>query len=426
MKEIIIYAPATGPRLAYACNIVFKTILNCEYRIVNQPEETTHINYSTESLVEAIQIKPSGLLEQTGISSHDVAVGEYKDRKTLFHSGNEGLPFDIFSAVFYMCSRYEEYLPHEPDEHGRFKVEDSVAYANHFVQEPIVEQWVKLLSEKLSVDFPQNSFDFQLTIDIDNAWKYKKYPFYRQMGGILKNLVLFQFTCLGERLAVLSGLKKDPWNTYEYLETLEEQTGRPHQFFILMNSSRPFDGAVSFKRKAFRKLVQSLNKKKPVGIHPSYESHESYDHLSHEFVALSKIVRNKPRLSRQHYLKLSMPGTYQNLIKLGILEDYSMGWCGQMGFRAGISRPFAFYDISKEKETHLRIVPFVYMDRTLKDYMNLTPQEAIKQIADVAEKVKTVGGQFVMLWHNDSISNNGEWLGWRRVLEESFVYCKSD
>ena len=112
-----------------------------------------------------------------------------------------------------------------------------------------------------------------------------------------------------------------------------------------------------------------------------------------------------------------MPDTYQNLLNLGIGEDHTMGYSSQTGFRAGIARPFYFYDLVREKPTLLRIVPFQVMDRTLLTYLKLTPDEACKEFEYYTITIKSVGGQFVSLWHNTSLSNYEEWSGWKKVFE---------
>jgi hypothetical protein len=43
------------------------------------------------------------------------------------------LPFDPLAATFYLVSRYEEYLPFIPDEHGRFPAKQSFAFSNGFL-----------------------------------------------------------------------------------------------------------------------------------------------------------------------------------------------------------------------------------------------------------------------------------------------------
>ena len=98
-----------------------------------------------------------------------------------------------------------------------------------------------------------------------------------------------------------------------------------------------------------------------------------------------------------------------------------MGYAALPGFRAGICNTYNFYDLDIEVETKLRIHPFMVMDGTLKDYMNLTPTDAIEQIRLLIEEVKKVDGTFVSLWHNEPLSDEKRWKGWRKVYEELLI-----
>ena len=39
-------------------------------------------------------------------------------------------------------------------------------------------------------------------------------------------------------------------------------------------------------------------------------------------------------------------------------------------------------------------------------------------VSDLMESVRKVGGLFVSLWHNESLSESGRWTGWRVVYEQ--------
>ncbi len=52
--------------------------------------------------------------------------------------------------------------------------------------------------------------------------------------------------------------------------------------------------------------------------------------------------------------------------------------------------------------------------------MNLDKQKAICIINELKNEVKSVNGCFVGIWHNESLSDQGRWIGWREVYESSF------
>ena len=127
----------------------------------------------------------------------------------------------------------------------------------------------------------------------------------------------------------------------------------------------------------FQKLIQRISKEYEIGIHPSFAGfvHGCHGKVIKEKERLEKIVEKKITKSRQHYLNLKFPKTYQNLIKAGITEDYTMGFADQIGFRAGTCTPYYFYDLENETKTDLLIVPFQVMDGTLLHYLKLSPDE---------------------------------------------------
>jgi len=421
-EKIVIYSEYKSNRLVYTCDIVFRNILKINYEIINdksklQDDKLKTINYSNENIENSTWIIPSGLLEQTGIREQNIKTRKINGIASIFYNGKGDIRFDIFSAVFYMLSRYEEYLPSETDEHGRFRSINSLAFKKRFHKEPVVEYWIRHLSSILQIKFHDDTFNTLVTIDVDFAWKFLNRGFFKNFGGFVKSVFKLDFTLATERISVLTKRTADPYFTFGYLDKIQKKLSHPIQYFILIGRKK-LDNAVSYRKKASKSIVRKLDSLNPVGIHPSYSSNKSLKELRNEIKTLNKITGGQTIKSRQHYLKLKIPKTYQTLINLGIKEEYTMGWSDQTGFRAGISRPYLFYDISKEQQTELLIFPFVAMDRTLKDYLKLAPVEALKELKKIKEKVKSVGGQFCILWHNDSLSDKEEWAGWREVFEK--------
>ena len=143
----------------------------------------------------------------------------------------------------------------------------------------------------------------------------------------------------------------------------------------------------------------------------------SIDKLSKEISRLEAIVNREVVRSRQHFLRLDLPTSYRRLIDLGILHDYTMGYASQVGFRAGTSLPFYFYDLDMETETSLMIHPFAVMDGTLNEYMELPVDDAQYLVKELLDCVKEVDGTFISLWHNETLSDDKHWKDWRQVYE---------
>lgn len=381
------------------------------------------VHYGPEPVEGAFNIFSSGLLFETGIKKPDTGVFRDQDLTFLFPApGGFSLHFDIFSAIFFLISRYEEYLPFQPDHFGRFEADQSLSYKHGFLEDPVVDLWIEIFRDKIkerypNLEFHEQEFRYISTFDIDNPWAYKYKGLARITGGILKSLLHSDMEDLHTRLDVLRGKKQDPFDTYAYIKSMELKYDFRSLFFFLTGNYGGYDTNYALNTWHFKELMHDLSFGRPIGIHPSFKSHFNYNLLAAEYKRFSNILGNKPEMSRQHFLMIGFPETYRQLIPLGIKQEYSMGYASQPGFRAGTSNPFRFYDLEQESETKLMIHPFSIMDVTLMQYLLLTPDESIAWILKIIGKVYKVKGQFISLWHNESLSDSGVWKGWKRVFE---------
>ena len=122
------------------------------------------------------------------------------------------LPFDIFSALFYLLSRYEEYLPFTPDEHGRFEASQSLAWRQGFLQQPVVDQWVKRFGELLTEHFPdlpirKQEFRCLSTIDVDAPWAFRHKGIFRSMAILDKTFHTILLQEFIKALRVMTGME---------------------------------------------------------------------------------------------------------------------------------------------------------------------------------------------------------------------------
>jgi hypothetical protein len=203
--------------------------------------------------------------------------------------------------------------------------------------------------------------------------------------------------------------------SFDRIQEIHERPGLI-SFFLTAGYGK-YDKGIDPSLEEFKKIVNDVSFFSFIGIHPSWESNKKSGLFGQELNTLSCIAGKSIIRSRQHYLILEFPRTYQQLSAMGINEDYSMGYPSQTGFRAGTCTPFHFYDLQKEAETSLVIYPFQVMDRTLKDYMKLKPAQAIHKINEIIGEVRAVNGTFISIWHNDTFSDAGEWIGWLEVYE---------
>ena len=69
---------------------------------------------------------------------------------TAFFRAEADTGFDLLAAVFYLITRYEEYLPHDKDLYGRYPHTAAVAFREGFLQQPLVNTWMEYFRQLLS------------------------------------------------------------------------------------------------------------------------------------------------------------------------------------------------------------------------------------------------------------------------------------
>jgi hypothetical protein len=348
----------------------------------------------------------------------------YEGEKYFFESSADSVfPFDPFAASFYLVSRYEEYLGFDKDKYKRFPAENCLLYKYGLLKKPVVNIWARMIAEKLKEKFPaltipEPGFRFLPTIDVDNAWAYAHKGLVRSVGALLKAAVKGKTGELRSRLNVLIGKEQDAFDTYEFIDQVFEGNEDKVTFFFLLGNYRKYDKNVHWKNRHLQNLIRRIASRYDTGIHPSYYSAKKKNKkkLAIEINRLKQITGRDVKKSRQHFLRLKFPWLYRNLLLEGITEDFTMGYPSHSGFRAGICTPFPFYDLKTESSTSLIVVPFQVMDVTFRTYMKLSADEALAEIKNLMQEVKEVGGTFSYIWHNETLTDEGDWKGFREVF----------
>jgi hypothetical protein len=424
--ELLLYSDFDSPRLQYILNWIFGEQLGITFGLTTDlihwnNFEGAKINYSSYKYAnEHLHIIPHSILKETDITPQNLSINRWKHSTILFYNQpGAKVPFDIFAAAFYLLSRYEEYLPNEKDKHGRYNPEQSVAAQYSFLQQPVVDEWIfhfgKILEQQFQLHLRKKEFQFIPTYDIDIAWKYLHKGSKRNLGGLVKDVVLLKWADVSERIAVNAGKNKDPFDCFEWLDSVHEKYQLHPIYFMLLGQPGAFDKNANPYSEAMQDLMKTLGKRYSMGIHPSYGSHKNAGILKAEIEILESNIQKSITQSRQHYIKFSLPETYEILISQGIQEDYSMGYASSNGFRAGTSNSFLWYNLKDENVTSLRVHPFAFMEATNKFYLKQNPQTAWEDLERLWHAVKKVNGTFISIWHNYILGTDKAGKGWREL-----------
>lgn len=416
---LLVYSDITSSRLQYTCDFIFKEQFGIDYKITIDSESFRNhagakINYSNSRMEDVYTIQSQSLLFEHDIKEQTINCVDLNNYKAFFKTSDSDFPFDIFAAIFYLLSRYEEYLPHEKDMYGRFAHENSIAFKEGFLNKPVINIWLTDFSSSLKKFFPAltfktKTFNFLPTYDIDIAYSFKHKGFIRNLGGFIKSPSL-------ERLAVLAGLKKDPFDSFDFMDKLHTEFNlNPVYFFLVATSGSLYDKNISPYSNAMWQLIKRHAKKYRSGLHPSWRSNNNFSILLKEKKILETAGKMEVNISRQHYIKMSMPQTYQELIKAGIEADYSMGYGSINGFRASVASTFYWYDLTTEKTTSLQLYPFCYMDANSFYEQDLDAGQALEELQYYLNECKKVNGFFISIFHNNFLGTDKQFTGWKEM-----------
>ena len=435
---LLVHVPRLTNRLGYTLNVLLRHLLKVEFSITTDEDYylrhgDAKLNYGPRRLGDGLHIKSCNLLFQTSIEEQEPRPFQRDGQWMLFpvYGRDLDLPFDLLAATFFMVSRYEEYLPHREDEHGRFVTQEHLAVQEGFAEEPVVDQWAALLRKLIAERYPdfnlsERHYRMVQTVDVDAAWCYLHKGIFRTTVGLLRDLFHRRdLDQVRQRLRVLFGREQDPFDSFDYIIELQKQMPDTHLlFFVLLADYSHYDKPASYLNPHSRELVQHLGDHAKIGIHPGYQSVEQPKNVDKETKRLETILHRTIVRSRYHFLRVRLPLAYRILLRAGLHHDYSMGYADTPGFRAGITSPFPFYDLERDCETELLVHPFCVMDTTLKRYLALTPEEGLERYKKLIASVRKVDGTFCFIVHNQNLSAFDGWQGWREVYEKMLEIAK--
>ncbi len=416
------YTPELAKQIGYTSN---KTEFH-KYKLIITPSNFFEPDvYGTPKSLPAL---PLQTLEHVPILYGSSRIVENENYKII--------DADIIASAYFLLSRYEEYIkPSQRDAHGRFQGKESIPYKAGFLHRPVVDEYGMLLKKWLR-EFnpgiqPETSQiqKIYLTHDIDE-------PFYfRSLKSTAKGL-LFQ-----NKKTVLKSyfgaLENNPVYTFPWI--VEQNTKLIQSlgsikvepiFFFKSKGKHKFDKPIyNLSSKDIQSLFRLCSENKiSIGLHTSYSAGIEPFRIEEEKQHLEKIVQEKIRYNRHHFLACREVDDFAFVEKSGITDDFTMGYADVSGFRLGTCRPVHWINPATQKVSQsLTLHPLTIMDCTLDrpDYMGLSFDEAYDYCINLIKQVYKYNGEVVLLWHNTTFSDTYKFEHkklYELLLEELAMY----
>lgn len=331
---------------------------------------------------------------------------------------------DIFSASFFMLTRWEEYVNKNRDSYNRFPAYESLAYKQVFLDRPIVNEYVEWLKQELlkldnSLKFKEREFEFILTHDVDVTYKYSSLLKGGKeiVGDIIKRKnPILALKNLSTKVLTHLKLEKDPFDTYNYLMNISEQIGVKSYFFLHSSSSAKQDINNDKYLKQIAKNI--LDKGHYLGCHPSYNAYNNFKLFVSDKEKIENKIGKKLTFGRAHFLRFEVPITWQIWEDAGMEWDSTLSYADKEGFRCGVCYEYSVFNILTRKKLQLKEKPLVVMEGSFATYQsNIKPEEMESKITQLVNEVKRYNGEFVFLWHNSSF-NTAMWKKYQAIYEK--------
>lgn len=400
-EDLLIYTPEITIRLRYVAQQFFSRILGIKFTLTTDRSafltySGPKLAYAKQSLAVGLWMKSHDLLFDGGIEDYPIGVVEWSGIPCFFQTAeHEPIACDLLAASFYLLTRYEEYLPHVSDEHGRFPAAQSLGARHGFLTLPVVDLWAQRLLGLLTEQFgdlkaQKNVYHYCSMLNVSASHEFLYRGFLRQISGVLMDILGFKLRRLGYRALVGMGMKRDPYDLYEEVLKAHKKLGQVPKVFFQLAQYGPFDKNVSPYNRHFQHLIKSVGDYAQIALAASYASFDDPELLLEEKKVLSDIVHRPIDSCKTRYNRLNIPLTYRDMVDAGFTQDYSMGYTHDLGFRAGTCTPFYFYDLYLEMQQPIMVYPFAVQDYALLKEKSVA--DALRKMQAMYDQVHQLGG----------------------------------
>ncbi|MFO7971223.1 MAG: polysaccharide deacetylase family protein, partial [Desulfobacterales bacterium] len=205
-----------------------------------------------------------------------------------------------------------------------------------------------------------------------------------------------------------------------------EKNSLKSEFYFMAGKTAGYGSGYDVFSPRIQRLLALIHERGHIiGLHPSYGTLGCPDLLKTEAANLRKAMdaagaKQGLYNGRQHYLRWHAECTWPDWEKAGLEIDSSVGFAQHVGFRAGTCRDYPAWSWQEGRQINVTERPLIAMEGSLvsEKYMAVPLETAIGQLKMLSEIIKFFSGEFVVLWHNDSVmSLKGSY---KKLLDECY------
>lgn len=344
------------------------------------------------------------------------------DAKQCYDEVGVYFNFDLIRIFVAILNRFEEYNA-QVDSYGRFSAYNSHAFKNDYLHRPVIDEWILFIENYLNLHKIKNKkIKVKISHDVDHISNY----FYEDkinviIRRILKDIFNFSFasafTGINKLFTGNSNIQKDSANSFDWMISIDNSLKNKRNveftyFLIISNKPCKFDGHFFKNDICYSSILSKIKATdSQIGLHSSYNSFNNELLFSDNLKTFKKLFPNITNIcNRQHYLRFTIPTTWNIFDSAEINNDSSLGYPEVPGFRAGTSHSYSPFNLLEDKRYSFDVHPLIVMDWSLlsSSYTNCGYNESLKYIKKLFTECKKNGGEFSILWHNHLLQSSSQ------------------
>ncbi|MFD2531485.1 polysaccharide deacetylase family protein [Gracilimonas halophila] len=350
---------------------------------------------------------------------------------------SERLPVDVIGMAFFLLSGYADIHFSEQDEHLRYKGKTSFVVKNNLIDRPIIQEWFLVIAnllygvEKLKPRKQIPAYSKHVSHDVDQPFEYLDYTRSRLLKRILGDLLIRRnVNKVKKRYRLYRAVKTgnynaDPYNNFsEIIDILKANDIKSTFFFVSGKNESEHDVLYNIEHQAIKNIIKRIHKAGHLlGLHPSYNTLHSPELLREEVQKLQNVcdvldLQIEINATRKHYLRWDWHSTAKDLQDAGIKHDYTVGYADRSGYRTGVAFPYRGFDWKEKKSLDIKLHPLIVMEASLLSdkYMGLSLEQAEEKLVSYHNQLKRLGGEYVVLWHNNRLVVSQEMKSYKKLL----------
>ena len=425
----------------YIIHIIFNEFLDIEYchktgssnwdiTLDNNHKLIIEDHFFSKNKNDLDYLMPDSLPTKIEYTSNDFIIG--RDIPIIFGNSSFNITdsssitcgIDVFASIYFMISRWEEYVTLGRDIHDRFPATESISYKNGFLNRPIVDEYIEMLMNMFlylgfNKDRKLRKKQLVLTHDIDRLYMWKNWLQVLRVaiGDILKrksiNLAKERFS---EYNLIKSKKINDPYDTFDHLMNISDEYSLKSHFYFMSGDLTKYNNRYRIDEPKCIELISKIKKRGHIiGFHPSYNAYNDSIQFKKEKEKLEYAIGEEIREGRGHYLRFEVPTTWQIWENSGMKIDSTCGYADRVGFRCGTGQEYSVFNILTREKLKLKERPLLLMDTTLFCYQKLD-QDIIR---DLVINLSLHTNMFTVLWHNTQIQHMNDYEKLLSILYKS-------